>query len=223
MSSIFVTSSGTGIGKTYVMCRLIAELKGAGRSLRACKPLVSGFDLADVVATDCGKILQASGQAINSTNLDAVSPWRFQAPLSPDLAAQREQRSIAFDELVAFSRPSRSSELTLVEGIGGVMVPIDTEHTVLDWIEALGAATLLVVGSYLGSLSHSLTAAAVLASRQIECLAVIVSESLNAPISVEETADSLRRFVGAVPVVTLPRQSATTSTPLLPLLGYPLQ
>ena len=219
MSSVFVTSSGTGLGKTYLMCRLIAELKDAGRAFRACKPLLSGFDAAAAAASDSGLILKACGQAVDDTALDAVSPWRLRAAVSPDMAAQREQRSIPFDELVAFSRPSHPTELTLVEGIGGVMVPIDAKHTVLDWMDALGAPTLLVVGSYLGSLSHSLTAAAALASRGIECLAILVSESLDAPVSVEETADSLRRFVDAVPVVTLPRPPATTDTALLPLLG----
>ena len=79
-----------------------------------------------------------------------MSPWRFAAPLSPDMAASRERRSIPFDALVAHCRAaSERRGVTLIEGIGGVMTPLDAEHTVLDWIAALGAPALLVVGSYL--------------------------------------------------------------------------
>ena len=70
--------------------------------------------------------------------------------------------------------------MTLIEGIGGVMAPLDARHTVLDWIAALGAPALLVVGSYLGTLSHSLTAAAALRQRGVALLGVVVSESRRA-------------------------------------------
>ena len=216
MTAVFITSSGTGIGKTFVTLRLIAELEARGRSVRALKPVASGFDAAQPEGSDTALLLRAQGLDLTAEILDAVSPWRFAAPLSPDMAARAERRSIPFAALVAHCRAaSARAGVTLIEGIGGVMAPLDTEHTVLDWIEALDAPALLVVGSYLGSLSHSLTAAAALRQRSVTIAAVVVSESEEQPAPAAETAASLARFVAPVPVCVLPRAAPV---PLLPLV-----
>jgi dethiobiotin synthetase len=215
MTTVFITSSGTDIGKTFVTLRLVEELKAAGRQVQALKPVASGFDVAQPEGSDTALLLRAQGLAVTPANIDRVSPWRFAAPLSPDMAAARERRSIPFGSLVAHCRDaSLRPGTTLIEGIGGVMVPLDTKHTVLDWIAALGAPALLVVGSYLGTLSHGLTAAAVLRERGVRLLAVIVSESAAQPAPAPETAATFARFVPA-PVVVLPRAAPV---PLLPLL-----
>lgn len=216
MSTIFVTSSGTGIGKTHVTCALLGELAAAGRTARALKPVASGFDLAQIDDSDTGLLLRAQGLAPTRANLDAASPWRFAAPLSPDMAAAREGRTIDFAALVAFCRAPNAADVTLVEGVGGVMVPLTAEHTVLDWIAALGAPALLVVGSYLGTLSHSLTAASALRTRSITLAGVVVSESLEQPVATAETAATLARFLGPTPIRVLPRAAPA---PLLPLLA----
>jgi dethiobiotin synthetase len=220
MTTIFVTSSGTDVGKTFVTLRLIAELAATGRRVQALKPVASGFDAANPHASDTALLLRAQGLALDAANLDAVSPWRFAAPLSPDMAAAREQRSIPFDALVAACRAAEArADVTLIEGIGGVMVPLDERHTVLDWLAALDAPTLLVVGSYLGTLSHTLTAAAALQQRGVALLGVVVSESEQQPAPLGETAAVVARFVAA-PVVVLPRAAPA---PLLPLLTPLLQ
>jgi dethiobiotin synthetase len=216
MTTVFVTSSGTDIGKTFVTLRLIAELKASGRRVRALKPVASGFDAARPADGDTGELLRAQALEPTDANLDAVSPWRFAAPLSPDMAAARERRSVPFAALVAHCRAAaRRGDVTLIEGIGGVMVPLDDEHTVLDWIAALEAPTLLVVGSYLGTLSHSLTAAAALLSRGVTIAGVVVSESEQQPVPAAETAATLARFIAPVPVRVLPRAAPV---PLLPLV-----
>jgi dethiobiotin synthetase len=216
MTTVFVTSSGTGIGKTFVTLRLIAELSAAGHRARALKPVASGFDAANPADSDSALLLRAQGLGVTQANLDAVSPWRFAAPLSPDMAAARERRSIPFTALVAHCHAGANDPgVTLIEGIGGVMVPLDGEHTVLDWIVALEAPALLVVGSYLGSLSHSLTAAAVLRERGVPLAGIVVSESELEPVPAAETAAALTRFLAPVPLRVLPRASPA---PLLPLI-----
>ena len=216
MTTLFVTSSGTGIGKTFVTLKLIAELKAAGRRVRALKPVASGFDAARPADSDTGEVLRALELEPTAANVDAVSPWRFTAPLSPDMAAARERRTIPFDALVAHCRAAgRSGGVTLIEGIGGVMVPLDAEHTVLDWIAALEVPALLVVGSYLGTLSHSLTAAAALHTRGVPIAGIVVSESEEQPVPAAETAATLARFTAPMPIQVLPRVG---SAPLLPLL-----
>ncbi len=207
MASWFVTGTGTDVGKTYVTAALVAALRAAGRSVRAVKPVASGFDPAAPESSDTGELLRALGLPLEAERLAEISPWRFAAPLSPDMAAAREARRLDFEALLDFCRTARGSDVTLIEGIGGVMVPLDERRTVLDWIEALGAPVLLVAGSYLGTLSHTLTAAELLAARGCRLAEVVVSESQEQPVPSAETAAVLRRFLGAVPVTVLPRRA----------------
>ncbi len=217
MATVFVTGSGTGIGKTFVCCRLLAALP-AGLAVRCIKPVVTGFDPAAVAASDPGRPLAAQGLAVDEAALAATSPWRFRAPLSCDMAAARERRAIPFDELVAFSRPPAGVELNLIEGIGGVMAPLDDSRTVLDWIAAVEAPAVVVAGSYLGALSHALTAIDALGHRGITTLAVVVSQSAEEPVPTAETAAALGRFVGDVPVLVLPRDENADAAGLAALL-----
>jgi dethiobiotin synthetase len=211
MTTLFVTASGTDVGKTYVMTVLIAQLRAARYALRALKPVSTGFDAARPELSDSGRLLLAQGLEPTPANIDAVSPYRFAAPLSPDMAAAREQRQIPFDALLDFCAGSRDVDVTLIEGIGGVMVPLDRQHTVLDWIAALGAPALLVGGSYLGSLSHTLTAAGMLRARGCEIAGVIVAESPDQPVPPDQTAAVLARFLEPVSVLVVPRRPAADS------------
>ena len=219
MSTIFVTASGTEIGKTFVTCALIQQLRQQGYSVRALKPVATGVTSDTLNTSDSGMLLSALGRPIDAGQVASVSPWRFREPLSPDMAAEREGRAIPFDELVAFCREDAREDVTLIEGIGGVMVPLDPHHTVLDWIEALRAPALLVTGSYLGTLSHTLTAAGMLRARSVELAGIVVNESEAQPVEPEETADVISRFAADVPVRVVGRLDAPESAPdLLPLL-----
>jgi dethiobiotin synthetase len=210
MSALFVTATGTDVGKTYVACLMIRALRARGRAVRALKPVATGFDPERPEDSDAGRLLASLGQAIHGTTLDALCPWRFSAPLSPDMAAAREGRTIDWRELVDCCRRTidageRNGAVTLIEGIGGTMVPLDDRRTVLDLIAELGVPSLLVAGSYLGTLSHTLTAAGMLAARGCRIAGVIVDESPQQPVAPEETAATLRRFLAPVPIVVVPR------------------
>jgi dethiobiotin synthetase len=220
LSTLFVTASGTEIGKTFVCRRLIAELIAAGQPLRVVKPVASGFDPADPGGSDTALLLEALELEPTPERIDATTPWRFRPPLSPDMAASREGRAIDFDELVEFCRLPGAGALTLIEGIGGVMTPIGERHTVLDWIAALQCPALLVTGGYLGTLSHTLTAAGMLAAREIDVAGIVVNASPEQPVPAEETAESLRRFVPGVPILCMPRLASASDEPprLLPLV-----
>ena len=210
MKGLFVTGSGTEVGKTYVTCRLLRAQRAAGRACRAVKPVASGFDPHDLASTDSGKLLEAMGCALTIDAAKRISPWRFEAPLSPDMAAAREGRCVPFDELIAFCRAELSTTgPTLIEGIGGVMVPLDASHTVLDWIDSLRLPVLLVAGSYVGTLSHTLTAASVLETRGITLAAVVVSETADSAATLDETVHSLQRFLPAARIFGVPRGAAT--------------
>ena len=207
MSAYFVTGSGTEIGKTFVTAALIHELRRRGRHVAALKPIASGFDPAKAAASDPGILLSALGATPTPAAFDHIAPWRFHAPLSPDMAARREDRIVDFAALVAHSRQAMavSTGTLLIEGVGGVMVPLDERHTVLDWIDALRISAIVVAGSYLGALSHAFTALEALNSRDLAIAALVVNETPHSTVALEETAATVRRFAGDVPVIALPR------------------
>jgi len=104
MAAYFVTSTGTDTGKTFVTAGLIRYLRGAGQPINALKPVVSGYDSSVVETSDPAVLLKALGREVSADEIATIAPWRFRAPLSPDMAAAREGRSIEFDRLIDFSR-----------------------------------------------------------------------------------------------------------------------
>jgi dethiobiotin synthetase len=206
VSAIFITATGTDVGKTFVAASLIRHLRQLGRLVDAIKPVVSGFDPAQAAASDPGVLLHALGLPVTAAEIDRISPWRFAAALSPDLAAQREGRSIDVDTVIAFCRTAidQRRDILLIEGVGGIMVPLDDQRTILDVMMALQLPVILVTGSYLGTISHTLTAADALFRRNIKVMAIIVSETPGSPVPLDDTVAAIARF--AEPVIGLPRQ-----------------
>jgi dethiobiotin synthetase len=150
--------------------------------------------------------LHALGLPVTADEIDRISPWRFRAALSPDLAAQREGRSIDVDAVIAFCQTAidQRRDILLIEGVGGIMVPLDAERTTLDVMMALQLPLILVTGSYLGTISHTLTALDALFRRNMKVMAIIVSET---PARRCRSTIRLRPSRGsAEPVIGLPRQ-----------------
>jgi dethiobiotin synthetase len=205
VAAYFVTSTGTDVGKTFVTAGLIRSRRSSTQMVAA-----SGYDSSVVETSDPAVLLGALGRPVSADEITAVAPWRFRAPLSPDLAAAREGRSIAFDELISFSRAAieRNNGILFIEGVGGIMVPLDAKRTVLDWMAAIDIPLLLVVGGYLGTISHTLTAIDVLRQHKLAIAAIVVSESERNPVELDDTVASIARFSGGVDVVGLPRLPA---------------
>lgn len=211
MPALFVTGVGTDIGKTYVSAAILRRLKAENVPADAFKPVISGFDETAAWTSDAGVLLAALGRPVTTETVDAISPFRYAAPLSPPLAAAREGRSLSFGEVAGACREKIADagrKLLLIEGAGGVMSPISDGATVLDLIEALDTPVLLVTGTYLGSISHTLTAVEVLRRRGHAIRAVVVNESEEAGTTLEEVRESLRVLAGGVPVVPMARGGA---------------
>jgi dethiobiotin synthetase len=203
----FITSTGTGIGKTYVTAALIRQAKAFGLSVAATKPVISGFDKREITGSDTGVILAALGEAPTPENVERISPWRFSAPLAPNMAARAEGQSLDCAALFAHGRAflRRDADLLLIEGVGGVMVPLDEKRTVLDWIAAVGAPVVLVVGDYLGTISHTLTAVEVLRFKGAELAAIVVNEGEGASVAFEDTLAEVATRAVPVPAIGLRR------------------
>jgi dethiobiotin synthetase len=196
MTAVFITGTGTDVGKTFVAAGLIRCLRDLGQSVNALKPVVSGLDPAAPFGSDPAVLLEALGRDVNAEELQRISPWRFRAPVSPDMAASAERTSIDFAEVIDFcsSAIAHNTGALLIEGVGGVMVPLDTQHTVLDVMVALQLPVVLVAGSYVGTLSHTLCSQDVILRHALDLRAIIVSETVNAGVSLKATLSSLANF-----------------------------
>ena len=213
MKTFFITATGTGVGKTYVTAALASAFSDRGRSVRVLKPVISGFDEKAPDDSDTAVLLRSLGQPLTVDAIEACSPWRFTDPLSPDMAARRDGRVIDFTALVEFCRDARTGEedILLIEAVGGAMVPLDDSHTVLDWMAAMGVPVVVVAGSYLGTLSHTLTTVTALKDREIEIAGVVIDESEDSPVPLDETRDTLGRFLPGLNLVLLTRDADQTS------------
>ena len=207
MSAYFVTATGTDIGKTFVTRGLIRALRGRGREVAALKPVTSGFEPGEAAGSDAGLLLATLGRPVTPETIAEISPWRFSAPLSPDMAAAREGRTLDMRELIRFcgGAIAESRGVLLIEGAGGVMSPVNADHVMLEWMAALGLPVILVAGSYLGTISHTLTALDVIARRSLAVVALVVSETAGSSVGLDETRDALARFAPHHDVEAVPR------------------
>ena len=206
MTTVFVTATGTEVGKTIVVRGLIRVLREQGRTVEALKPVVSGYDPHEAAGSDPGLLLTTLGEPITPDGIARISPFRFTAPVSPHLAARREGKKIDFNAVVELCRWRMQvcPGVLVIEGVGGIMAPLDDHHTVLDWMVALNQPTILVAGSYLGTLSHTFSAVDVLERHNISIAALVVNETAGSPVSFVDTVDSIRTFCPKLDVQGLP-------------------
>ncbi|HKP79723.1 MAG TPA: dethiobiotin synthase [Phenylobacterium sp.] len=207
MTALFVAGAHTDVGKTHVACALLRAARARGLTVDALKPVVSGFDVADWAQSDPGRLIAALGLGLSGAALDATSPWIFAAPLAPPMAAALEGRDLTIADVARFCADRRTpADLFLVEGVGGVMSPLASDGVCLDLMRRLALPTLLVGGSYLGAISHTLTAVETLRAHGLPIAAVVVSEAADpAAPDFGETVALTRRYAGDVRVAAAPR------------------
>ena len=214
MQPYFITSTGTGIGKTLTTSALCWQLRQQGKKVTALKPVISGYSPLDMDC-DSSRILKSCGITPTPQAMETISPWRYSAALAPNMAARIEGNTLPFDKLVEFCQEHTQlqNDILLVEGVGGVMVPLTDQHTVLDWMQALNWPLILVTGSYLGSINHTLTAFEVIRARGLTVHSVVLCESYVRAVDLAATADTLETFLPkTIPVVKIPRISSMEDT-----------
>ena len=204
MNGFFITATGTEIGKTFVTAGLIHQARKKGIKVRALKPVLSGFD--GTPSSDTHVLLKALGQPATDEAINAISPWRMREPLSPDMAAKRENIALPYMDIVNHCRPSPKKGLTFVEGVGGAFAPLSHNHLNVDLLRDLNLPVILVAGSYLGTISHTLATLEALNARGVHVHCVVVSQSTVEPVSLQETVHALSNRTD-VKILPLPRKA----------------
>ena len=208
MTGFFITATGTDAGKTVLTAGLVHQLIKQGQAVQALKPVVSGVDAQNWQRSDPAQLLGAMGLEVSEKAMDAISPWRFERPVSPHLAGV-----VDMPAMLAFCRDALARDgVTLIEGAGGVLAPITRQHTMLDMIRELKIPAVIVGGNYVGGISHMLSALHVLRHANVQVQAVVINESPGSATTLAETVEAIADHSPlAAPVFTLPRISNTTT------------
>lgn len=199
---IFITGTDTGVGKTYVAAGLIRAAKGKGLSVCPMKPVETGCGVRNgkLVPEDAVRLMKAADV---DEPVDFINPYRLKKPLAPSVASEIEGISIDRKRIIAsYSRMKRKYGLTVVEGAGGIMVPLAGQYLVLDMIRDLNIPLVIVARPGIGTINHSLLTVAAARSRKLNVLGVIINYAVQKRTGLsEKTNPAVIEQLGAVPVL----------------------
>lgn len=199
---VFLTGTDTGVGKTIATIALLRWLRGRGESAIALKPFCSG-DREDAKRL----ALEVNGEMA----LEQINPFYTRAPIAPGAVRPGCKRapSVSANEVVAkISEASRGYDWVLVEGIGGVLVPLAKGLFVSDIIAALKAPAIVVSRDALGTLNHSLLTVRELERRRIRVISLWLMKFFSRDASANSNAVTLAQLLPQVEVARFPKLAA---------------
>ncbi|MGH2958299.1 MAG: dethiobiotin synthase, partial [Solirubrobacterales bacterium] len=204
---LFVTGTGTGVGKSVVAAAIVAALTAQGNKVAAFKPAVSGLDEITPGWPPDHELLAA---ATGWQQPEDISPFTFGPAVSPHLAAHDENVTITLGALLkAYEVSTTGADVTICEGVGGLMVPLadDPELSVLDFAKSIGLPAIVATHPGLGTISDTRLTVDRLEAEGIPVAAVVISGWPEHPSAIElSNLETLARLL-RVDVATLPMTS----------------
>lgn len=195
---IFVTGTDTGVGKTYVSC-LLARALSSGRRVAVFKPYLTGS------RADARALL---GAARSGQSLDDINPYFFKNPLAPLVAARLEKKRISVGKtLAAFKKIRSLADFIIVEGAGGLFVPIKDNFNMMDLMKALGLPVVLVSRAGLGAINHTLLSVEALDKRKIKLSAVALNGYTGRDLAQKTNPAVIKKYV-RVPVFIVAKNAS---------------
>jgi dethiobiotin synthetase len=206
-AGVFITGTDTAVGKTLVTAALAVALRKRGCTVGVMKPIETGVSQSRVTQSDAARL-----RAILDSEdmLGAICPYQFELPVAPLAAAHAERRAIDPGVIRQVYRLLSSRyEYTVVEGIGGVHVPITTKANLMDVIARLKVPVVVVGRAGLGGINHALLTVEALRRRRIPILALVLNHTLPARstmarFQVRTTLEALRKQSGISVLGPLP-------------------
>jgi dethiobiotin synthetase len=199
---IFITGTDTGVGKTFVAAGLIRAMKEKDINVCPLKPVETGCKTrrGELIPEDAIKLLRASKV---SEPVDLVNPYRLKNPLAPAVAADIEGVRINRKKIIsAYSQLKKRYDITIVEGAGGIMVPVYKEYLFIDLIKDLNLPVLIVSRPGLGTINHTLLTIEAAMQKGLKVLGVIFNHSVKTKRSMsEKTNPPVIQKLGGMPVL----------------------
>ena len=215
---LFITGTDTGVGKTVVAGAIAAWFRRQGSRVGVLKPIATGCERRreGLVSTDAEFLAHF---ADSRHPLDLICPQRYGEALAPAVAAERGGQPVDWSAVGrSMDLICRDTDVLIVEGVGGVMVPLDDRHTVLDLASWLGLPTVVVARPGLGTINHTLLT--INALRQATRIAGVVINRYPADTAgvAEETNPRVIDKWGRVPVLCIvPDEPILSDPPVMPL------
>ncbi len=213
MEGVFVTGTGTEVGKTIVAAAIARTLVAEGKRVAVFKPAVTGLDAADgPISHDIGGIsahrpdhVVLCDAAGSSQSDDEVAPYRYGPPMSPHLAAELAGEEIEPARLLEGARAAADGADTLVcEGVGGLLVPLALDYLVRDLAADLGLPLVVASSPGLGTINHTLLTLEAARSAGLELARVVLTPWPDEPSEIERSNRDTISTLGRVEVGTLP-------------------
>ena len=208
---IFITGTDTGVGKTFVAVGLIKALRESGFNVCPMKPVETGCRMkrGQRVSGDTLKLVRAAGVHEAS---DVINPYRFKQPLAPSVAAELENVTLKKRKILkAFNYLFNKYDVTIIEGAGGIMVPVYKKYLFLDLIKDMNVPLLIVSRPGLGTINHTLLTIKAAKSRGIDILGVIINYATKISKGLpEKTNPEIIEKLGRVSVLGIVAYSAHT-------------
>jgi dethiobiotin synthetase len=201
-NGIFITGTDTGVGKTFVASGLIRAMNEKGLNVCPMKPVESGCRTVkgSLVPADALALIKAANV---DEHIDLINPYRLKNPIAPSVAAEIEGVSIRKSKILsAYKSLSRKYDLTVVEGAGGIMVPVYKKYLFLDLASDLKLPVIIIARPGLGTINHTLLTINAVKGKGLKVLGVIINyaEKIKKGIS-EKTNPAVIEEIGAVPVL----------------------
>ena len=201
---LLITGTDTGIGKTLIAGAIAAHLRLQGQRVAVLKPAASGCvrRREGLVSEDAEFLAHC---ADTPHPLDVVAPIRFLEPLAPAVAAERMKTTLDWESVQrSMNRITRNADVLIVEGVGGIMVPMDAEHTMLDLAAWLKLPAVIVARPNLGTINHTLLTARALKSAGVRVAGVVINRypAENAGTAEETNPRAIEKW-GKLPVLCI--------------------
>ncbi|HST54630.1 MAG TPA: dethiobiotin synthase [Solirubrobacteraceae bacterium] len=209
MRGLLVTGTDTGVGKTILSAALLAAMAAAGERVRAFKPVVTGVEEPPGPWPADHELLAS----VAGMTPQQVAPLRYGPAVSPHLAAALAGERIDPERLLAAAAAGHD-ETIVVEGVGGLLVPLDADYTVCDFAVALGLPVLIAARAGLGTINHTLLTLRVARAEGLDVRAVVLTPWAAAPTKLEQSNRETIARLGAVEVEGLEHVESTASTDL---------
>ncbi len=201
MRGLFVTGTDTGVGKSVISACVVAAMRASGEPVRAFKPVLTGLEDAPPAPWPADHELLALASGMLPED---VSRLRFQPAASPHLAAALAGEEIDPDVLLRRARELGDGHTLVVEGVGGLLVPLTVSFSVCDLAVALGLPLLVVSRPGLGTINHTLLTLKAAREAGLSVVGVLLSGWPQEPSAVEHSNRETIAALGEVEVLTLP-------------------
>jgi dethiobiotin synthetase len=199
---IFVTGTDTGVGKSVLAAAICAGLAARGERVAALKPVVTGLDEPSGEWPRDHELLAVAASAGQAP--EGVAPYRFGPPVAPHYAAELAGVRIEPARLLELARAATEADALVVEGVGGMMVPITTGYLVRDLAVDLGLPVLVAARTGLGTINHLLLTLEAARSAGLRVAGVVMTPWPNDPEPIERSNRDTVERLGRVTVTGLP-------------------